>query len=300
MTERIAIVDSYGPQALHPRYRQMLAHVTFRGVEPPALRGRPVHGHASWCAWNLFSQARNPAECLFVRIFDEQGRGVAGTDPFVLDALRDFQPTRVSNSWGGGDAWTPAQIDDYMDAIGDATVTFAAGNEYRNGTSNPQKQLVGNRQIFIVGAIDRNGYRAKFSSTSEDNKSRYADIMYLGEGSMSLDGQSGQVVTWDGTSSSCPAAAGDLWARGLTWREADAYWRALVLEDANANGGPDGIHGEFRDLIRRGGFHPDVGRGVGEAGRQRNMKETGLGLGVVNAAGVRMVARSQFLDFDPI
>lgn len=297
---KVAIVDSYGPAKLHPRYTELLKHVTFHGYEPASVAGTPCHGHGSWCAWNFLAQLSNPCECLFIRIFDRDAAAIGGADEYINKALADFAPDYINNSWGGGGPWTPREIDGYLEAIGEATVVFAAGNERRGNTSNPQRQLVGRPQVVIVGAVDSKGVRAPFSSTSANGKDRYADCMMLGVGSKSLDGASGEVVTWDGTSSASPSLGGDLAARNLTWREADAYFRATVLADEDADGIPDGINKKYRDLIAGGGWHPDVGIGVVEIGRQKNLRRTGLHFSGTTIAGVAVPTRSQFLDFDPI
>jgi len=303
-TERVAIVDSHGEEPLHPHYREVLSHVTFHGATPDSLRGTPVHGHGTWCGSDFFTQSRKPVECLFIRVFDRNGRGSGDTQKFTNDRLKEFNPHRINNSWGAPAPYPQNWMDAYFDAIGDATVVFAAGNDGRNDQSYPQFQLVDNPQIKIIAAIDYRGVRASFSSTGRPGE-RYADVAYLGEGSMSLDGRNGKVVTWNGTSSASPHGGGDLWANDIDWTQADAYWRNLALQDLNENGIPDGIHPDFAQLIREGGFHPDIGIGIGEIGRQSNLIKTGLSFGTVLAGGadapmLQMIPAAQYLDFDLI
>lgn len=301
MTERVAIVDSQGQEPLHELYTSTLSHVTFDGVTPFSLRGTPVHGHGSWCGWDFFSQSRKPVECLFIRIFDQNGRSVAGSMEYARDALKDFKPHRINKSWGSDQAYTQRQLEGLIESWGSALVVFAAGNEGRDDQSYPQKQLVGHPQVKIIAACDIHGVRAVFSSTGDPGK-QYADISYLGVDSLSMNGADGRVVGWNGTSSSSPHAGGDFWAKGLTAAEVDPYLRKLVLRDDNENGIPDGIHPDFEGLIRRGEFHPDMGIGIGEIGRQENMRETGLGLGVgiASDSSIRLVPASMYHDFDLI
>ena len=88
----------------------------------------------------------------------------------------------------------------------------------------------------------------------------------------------------------------------MTGSVVDAYWRDTVLRDDNDNGIPDGIHPDHAQTVQEGGFHPDVGIGIGEIGRQENMQESGLGLGVAVGSSLRvqLQPRCEYHDFDRI
>ena len=295
---RVAILDSIGDDRPHPKYKEILSHVTFDGYTPPALRGRPLHGHGGWCAWDWTSQSLNPSSVGLGRIFDENGSGNLNVWPDIFAWLRDNGPwDYVSNSWGSNAPFNEAWLATFIAAVGDATIVFAASNSGRGTYAYPQRQLMDNQQVIIVGAIDSKGVRPEWSSTGQPGE-QYVDVAYLGAG-MSLDYRTGEVVSWAGTSKADPNCGGDLDAKGVTWREADKYFRDTAVRDDNYNGKPDGVEADYEAVILSGGFHPDVGRGCCESGRQENMRKTGLGLGVaMSGFSVRVEPAIQYLDFE--
>lgn len=293
VTLRVAVVDSHGEEAIHPRFKEALSHATFHGVTPPSLRDVPLHGHGGWCAWDWASQSTQPIELLFVRVFDNNGRKNA-SEEFEFRAIADFKPHYINYSSGAtrGSAYQESYLrnyygprwqDKWLESIGDALAFFSAGNSSRYEYSYPQKLLVAHPQAKIIAACQPDGHVASFSSTDTWDE-RYVDSAYLGVGSKSLDARTGKVVTWQGTSSSCPHAGGDICAKRFsTGKEVDEYWTSL--------GG-------------KGYYNAEVGLGVCEGGRQDNMKETGLGLGtkIMHGPGLHIAVEDQpaFHDFERI
>ncbi len=277
--KKVCILDSWGEERLHGAYTDLLGHVEFVGYTPPQLRGVPLHGHGSWCAWDWASQKIEPVMLFMNRIFNTQGSGESGVWDYAFAAMRDHGPFDfVSCSWSAQHPFSQLWREQFLEACGGATIVMSTGNAGYGQISFPQYNFRFEPQVKIIGSCDKEGRRSYFSETAGDDD-KYADVLYLGEG-LSLDGRTAEVLRWRGTSKSDPNGGGDLWARGLDWLTADAYWRKRVLEDNNANGIPDGIHPDFADLIEGGGFHPDVGIGVAESGRQFNMRESGLGLNI--------------------
>lgn len=288
-TLRVAIVDSHGAEPIHPAFTEALPHVNFHGITPYNLEGVPLHGHGGWCAWDWASQSKQPLELLFLRVFNHKGQR-RGKDPFEFQALKDFKPHYINYSSGAtrgnrsqerllrlyyGKRWRLK----WEEAIGDALVFMSAGNSSRYQYSYPQKLLVGHPQVKIIAACKPDGHVADFSSTDRWKK-RYVDCAYLGVDCKSLDARTGKVVTWQGTSSSCPHAGGDICARRFsTGAEVDEYWSNL--------GG-------------KGTYNAEVGLGVCEDGRQQNMRRTGLGLGKLRMRGAELDLQPMFHDFDPM
>jgi hypothetical protein len=278
---KVAIVDSHGFEAIHPLYKETLSHCTFHGITPPNLRGEPLHGHGGWCAWDWASQSTQPLEILFIRVFNQDGVKQASED-FEFKALKDFKPDYINYSSGAtrGNRFQEASLkifygpewqEPWFDSIGDALVVMSAGNSSRYQYSYPQKLLVAQPQVKIIAACKADGYVAPFSSTDTWNE-RYVDSAYLGQNCKSLDARTGKVVTWNGTSSSCPHAGGDLCAKRIVdGAGADEYWTEL--------GG------------KGGEYNAEVGLGVCEGGRQANMIRTGLGLGAIRTRGHGIMSR---------
>lgn len=293
-TIRIAVVDSHGDEPIHSIFKEALPHVTFAGATPSSLRSEPLHGHGGWCAWDWCSQTLKPMEVMLIRVFNRHGVKYA-PDAFEFEVLKDFKPHYVNYSSGAtrGNKFQEEQLkhfyderwqNAFFDAIGDAVCFFAAGNSSRYEYSYPQKLLVGHPQVKIVAACRADGYVADFSSTDTWN-SRYVDSAYLGQNCRSLDARTGKVVTWNGTSSACPHAGGDICAKRIKDGESvDAYWSEL--------GGKGGV------------YNAEVGLGVCEGGRQANMELTGLGLGVIrtttNSSLMSIEDQPMYHDFQPL
>lgn len=291
VTLRVAVVDSHGTEPIHPAFKEALSHVNFHGATPRNLIGVPLHGHGGWCAWDWASQSKQPLELMFVRVFDDKGVR-RGKDSFEFGAIKEFKPHYINYSSGAtrgsrsqerflrlhyGKRWQ----DKWLEATGDALVFMSAGNSSRYQYSYPQKPLVGHPRVKIIAACQPDGHVATFSSTDRWNK-RYVDSAYLGVDCKSLDARTGNVVTWQGTSSSCPHAGGDICARRMsTGDEVDEHWKRI--------GGKDY-------------YNAEVGLGVCEGGRQENMRKTGLGLGSLRMSGSGLHFKTQpmFHDFKPL
>jgi len=308
-TERIAIVDSIGPQALHSKYRELLSFCEFSGTEPPNLRGEPIHPHGGMVAWCALSQESTRKKLVrFIRQFDRNGSADGSNDAWVRDALREFRPHRSLNSWGayggGGldEYYNQRWIDLWMEANGDADQFFAAGNEGRLAENYPQRGLVGKPTGHIVAACDARGVPAAFSSTGAKGE-RYPDCTYLGVSCLVVDPITGKVTAVDGTSFAAPNCGGDASARGLSGEKFKAYQRAFVLTDIEGDGVPNGVHPDLAPIIRAGGYHAQIGVGICEESRQQNMRTDGLPLGVTASRRVHQIlgdiieVRAAYHDF---
>ena len=311
--KKVAIVDSRGSQEIHEEYKDRLSHVTFHGVSPTGYANRPIHGHGGWCGWDWLAQETDQIECLFVQIFDENGVGGIVTDEWWMDALKDFglKPGDGMNaSWGAHptDAYdenilkamyNQMWIDELQAALNGATCYFAAGNDGKVEQNYPQKVLVGIDNIHIVAAVNEKGVRSSFSSTAAVGE-RYPDFAFFGEGGLSLDADTGQVLSWSGTSKASPNAGGAFSSNDVFGSDVKEYARQHTLGDDDNDGIPNGINAGDKDLIESGGFHHEVGVGVCEGIRQRRMRITGQGLGVYDARGRSLQMKPSYLDFERI
>jgi hypothetical protein len=121
----------------------------------------------------------------------------------------DIWRTLLDSQWD-----TPEQLEIANKKIGDTIVLFAAGNQDTstrkfadadNDINYPQKALDKLKNVFVIGACDKNGVPSLFSS---DGKEVWA--MYLGEGVLLYDPIKRRKTKVNGTSFASPFAAGDV------------------------------------------------------------------------------------------
>jgi len=290
--KRVVIIDTWGVQPLHETFMAALPHVTFRGHSPVEWQNQPAHPHGGWCAWHWLAQESDPVECHLVQFLGPDGNGGRQRlDDWLFGTLAelDLKSTDGINcSWGsdGPGRFTAHWAGKFSEAIAFATVYWAAGNAGRNTRSWPQVHARESWGQYVVGAIDRRGYRAEFSSAVD---APYVHMAGLGDGGMALDPITGKIVPWRGTSQASPNVGGAMSSVGVSGRDVLPFARAYACADDDGDGTPNGIHTSWRDRVAGGDLHPEVGAGVVEGLRQQRLRITGRALGSW-AAGVNGLA----------
>ena len=230
---KIMVIDTQGERIL-PEYRALLPEVSIRAwPELESTRSEPCHEHGALCGWlaaaplqaaRLAGRFSEPIELVFVRIFDRQGRALAGSESYMLDAVEAERPDVVSRSWGQWDMDSPMgdwsgqvmwqewaeRFRDLHQRIGFVDVG-AAGNEDecdRDSDIVYPQRLVSDL-CCIVGAARRGGRVAQWSGDGEGLLCvMWGDRVY----SPNMDGR---WILWSGTSAAAPKFAGVAALSGL-------------------------------------------------------------------------------------
>jgi subtilisin family serine protease len=281
--KRVVIIDTWGVQPLNETFMAALPHVTFRGHSPAEWQNQPAHPHGGWCAWDWLAQESDPVEGHLIQFLGPDGNGGrARLDDWLFGTLTDLKlrvGDGVNCSWGsdGPGRFDPRWADRFAAAAGGATIFWAAGNSGRGARSWPQVHTRKFPGHYVVGAIDRRGFRAEFSSAVDTEE--YVHMAGLGVGGMSLDPITGKITPWTGTSKSSPGVGGSMSSLGVYGRDVLPFARAYACADDDGDGVPNGIHASWRDRVAAGELHPEVGGGVVEGLRQQRLRDTGRALG---------------------
>ena len=257
---KIMVIDSQGaaiPQGL----RDILDNCRFRGVEPPGQVTDPDRCHPHGVQVGYWAGVlQDDAEIVFVRIFDEDARPIAGATDWMLDVIADERPDYINRSWGlaqpdtrwgrmiGQAAYGQwvQRFQNLKSLIG--FVDFgAAGNNGDwwpdNDVAYPQRLMPGSA---IIGSARRNGVASKFSSDGPE-----VQCVLTGENLMLFDG-----VRWSigsGTSFACPKACGLAAKHRLTQDEWESFCsiygsKPEGYEDEQSN--KWGRHGNMSDRFQ--------------------------------------------------
>ena len=301
---KLVIVDTWGEQPLHPNLVDRLPIKSLQGFTPDKFKGYRPHGHGSWCLWDCLSQFNQPVDVYMVQRFGPNGENIP--DSVWMDAVADIGLTPedlLNGSWGGDDDGGGESYYEgifkprFKEILNGAKCMMATGNDGRREQSYPQVFLVGEPNIYIVASVNHLGVTSKFSCTAKINK-RYPDFAFFGENGLSIDGNTGQILAWQGTSKSAPNALGAFGSLEVPANEVRDYARKLVLEDTDRDGNPNGIHRDYRSMIAAGGYHHEVGIGVIEDLRQIRMRDTKKGLGAFDMDGSVLNMAPMYHDFD--
>lgn len=303
MTDELVILDSWGGETLHPAYKAALPHANFNGTTPPRYKNLPAHSHGAWCAWHDLAQTDKSTDVIFLRMFDENGSsGMSEAD--VLALIRSVGPRppgvrrRWNWSWGGStNHWSPQWVDDVTEFLDGDLVCAAAGNSGKLRESYPQRNLKHLPNFIVVGAVDKYYRRASFSETGSPGGEFYVKCAARGTGLLALDGNTGRIISWQGTSGASPNALGALSANDVTGADAMRYITQWVLDDLDNDGTPNGINNDWVGRITQGEYHHEVGRGVIEGVRQIAMEATGRDLRVGSQALSGLDLEPQYHDF---
>lgn len=218
---KILVVDTVGSSPVSDAYRAKLPSFDFIGFEPPGFDStQRCHDHGWQCGYYaglLLSESSERHLMGFARIFDGQGRPIRGSDQFILDVVKDFQPDIVTRSYGMWDnddkltdlygqraysGWA-REYESLSKEVG--LLDFgAAGNndarvDYDWDVDYPQKIMP---DCVVVGSHNRKGIPSDFSGDGPQvTLSMWGESVYLlnGDGSWSYG---------SGTSFACPKAAG--------------------------------------------------------------------------------------------
>ena len=301
MSTKFVIIDSWGKQTLHAGFRDHLPNVSFSGEEFPAYDGNLSHPHGGWCAFQWLSQVTDAVDCIFLRVLSSTGSG-GNFRQWMLDALTDLGLTSadyVNMSWGGGSDYPASFKGKFEDAVNGAGCFLAAGNDGIEETMHPQLDLVGLPNVIVVGSVNEAGIRSAWSSTGPKD-AQYVECAFFGQGMLTIDPVSGNIRSWNGTSGASPNAGGACHHHGFEGAAIPSQLRAHVLDDWDNDGIPNGINNIDKALIESGGYHHEVGCGVGEGLRQVALKATGRGLSVASAGAGALMVEPSYHDFKRI
>jgi len=302
----LVVLDSHGSEDVHGRYKDLLAHCTFEGITPKKLKGYALHGHGGWCAWSWLAQQMEPWRCIFLRMFDDRGRGQL-TPSEIIQLYRDLGPRspgvkRHHNwSWGGAiDTFSDNWIRHMTEILDGDLITIAAGNSGSGKDSHPARDMSELPNVIVVGAVDDAYRRTSWSQTGEPGGEPYVTTAFLGIG-LSLSALTGKVVSWQGTSLASPNCGGALSSNQITGAQATSFLRAYSLADHDDDGIPNGISEVWVPRIMAGKYHHEVGVGVAEGLRQAAMKKTGRDLrATVGSGKMSLGIEPTYHDFERI